>query len=86
MAAGTAVADEPLVLARDGFFYVGGKTMTVQGREFVYGQMYVEIRIPALKQCIAVVITPDGKRIFISNYNMWKVMAYAVPAWYRARE
>ena len=47
MAAGTAVADEPLVLARDGFFYVGGKTMTVQGREFVYGQMYVEIRIPA---------------------------------------
>ena len=41
-------------------------------------------RIPALKQCIAVVITPDGKRIFISNYNMWKVMAYAVPAWYRA--
>jgi pimeloyl-ACP methyl ester carboxylesterase len=47
MAIGAAVADEPLVLARDGFMYVGGKTMTVQGREFVYGQMYVELRIPA---------------------------------------
>jgi pimeloyl-ACP methyl ester carboxylesterase len=42
-----AAEEDPLVLARDGFMYVGGKTMTVQGREFVYGQMYAEIRIPA---------------------------------------
>jgi pimeloyl-ACP methyl ester carboxylesterase len=40
-------ADPPLQLARDGFMYVGGKTMTVGGRDFFYGQMYVEIRIPA---------------------------------------
>jgi pimeloyl-ACP methyl ester carboxylesterase len=40
-------AEEPLTLARDGFMYVGGKTMTVNGREFIYGQMYAEIRIPA---------------------------------------
>ncbi|MGB8489325.1 MAG: hypothetical protein WCD67_23890, partial [Xanthobacteraceae bacterium] len=40
-------ADPPLQLAHDGFMYVGGKTMTVGGRDFFYGQMYVEIRIPA---------------------------------------
>ena len=42
-----SAADEPLVLARDGFFYVGGKTMPVDGHDYFYGQMYVEIRIPA---------------------------------------
>ena len=43
----TQAADEPLQLARDGFFYVGGKTTQVNGREYIYGQMYVELRIPA---------------------------------------
>ena len=48
LATGSAqAADPPLQLARDGFMYVGGKTMTVGGRDFFYGQMYVEIRIPA---------------------------------------
>ena len=48
LAGGNAqAADEPLVLAREGFMYVGGKTMPVDGREYFYGQMYVEIRIPA---------------------------------------
>src|SRR5882762_10809983 len=41
-------ADEepPLNLARDGFFSVGGKTTTVNGKSYVVGQMYVEMRIP----------------------------------------
>src|SRR5712691_2481594 len=39
--------DPPLALARDGFFYVGGKTATVNGKTYVAGQMYVEMRIPA---------------------------------------
>ena len=48
LATGSAqAADEPLQLARDGFFYVGGKTTQVNGREYIYGQMYVELRIPA---------------------------------------
>jgi pimeloyl-ACP methyl ester carboxylesterase len=42
-----AEAEPPLTLARDGFMYVGGTTMKVDGREFHAGQMYVEIRIPA---------------------------------------
>jgi pimeloyl-ACP methyl ester carboxylesterase len=42
-------ADEepPLSLARDGFFYVGGRNTTVNGHTYVVGQMYVEMRIPA---------------------------------------
>ena len=39
--------DPPLALARDGFFYVGGHAMMVNGRRYVVGQMYVEMRIPA---------------------------------------
>jgi pimeloyl-ACP methyl ester carboxylesterase len=41
-------ADEgPLVLARDGYFYVGGRPTVVDGRTYVSHQMYVEVRIPA---------------------------------------
>ena len=32
---GAQAADEPLVLARDGFMYIGGKTMQSEGREHV---------------------------------------------------
>ncbi|MGH6770810.1 MAG: alpha/beta hydrolase [Xanthobacteraceae bacterium] len=44
-----AQADDkpPLNLARDGFFYVGGKPTTIGGKTFIAGQMYVEFRIPA---------------------------------------
>src|SRR5262249_7865097 len=39
--------DPPYALARDGFFYVGGKPVTVNGRTYISGQMYVDVRIPA---------------------------------------
>ena len=39
--------DGPLTLARDGFFYVGGRSTAVDGRTYVSHQMYVEVRIPA---------------------------------------
>jgi pimeloyl-ACP methyl ester carboxylesterase len=39
--------DEPLMLARDGHFYVGGKPVAVNGREYMAHQMYVEVRVPA---------------------------------------
>jgi pimeloyl-ACP methyl ester carboxylesterase len=38
--------DPPLNLARDGFFSVGGKPTTINGKTYVVGQMYVEMRIP----------------------------------------
>jgi pimeloyl-ACP methyl ester carboxylesterase len=47
--AGAAAADDdpPYTLAREGFFYVGGKPTTVAGRTHIVGQMYVDFRIPA---------------------------------------
>jgi pimeloyl-ACP methyl ester carboxylesterase len=42
-----AADDPPLAIARDGFFYVGGKSVTINGRPYMSGQMYVEFRIPA---------------------------------------
>jgi pimeloyl-ACP methyl ester carboxylesterase len=38
--------DPPLNLTRDGFFSVGGKYTTINGKNYVVGQMYVEMRIP----------------------------------------
>ncbi|HEX3487252.1 MAG TPA: alpha/beta hydrolase [Micropepsaceae bacterium] len=37
----------PLMLARDGYFYVNAKTIAVDGKSFVTNQMYVEERVPA---------------------------------------
>ena len=42
-----AADDPPLNLARDGFFYVGGKPTPIHGKTYIAGQMYVEMRIPA---------------------------------------
>ena len=47
VSAEAARADDPISLARDGFFYVGGTTTTVNGRTYVTNQMYVEYRVPA---------------------------------------
>jgi pimeloyl-ACP methyl ester carboxylesterase len=45
--AAAAADDPPYTLAREGFFYVGGKPTTVNGRTYIAGQMYVDVRIPA---------------------------------------
>lgn len=42
-----AADDPPIVLARDGFFYVGGKPTKAGDRTVITGQMFVEYRIPA---------------------------------------
>ena len=42
-----AADDPPLNLARDGFFYAGGKPTKINGKTYIAGQMYVEYRIPA---------------------------------------
>ena len=69
-AAGTArAADEPLMLARDGYFYVGGKTMNVDGKEFVYGQMYVEVRIPAKQTHPHPIIMVHGGTMSGTNFT-----------------
>jgi pimeloyl-ACP methyl ester carboxylesterase len=49
IAASSTAADEdaPLMLARDGYFYVNAKTATAGGKTYVTDQMYVEDRVPA---------------------------------------
>jgi len=64
-----AADDPPLVLARDGFMYVGGKTMTVDGREYFYGQMYVEIKIPANRTHPYPIIMVHGGTMSGTNYT-----------------
>jgi hypothetical protein len=48
-ASASQAADDnaPLMLAKDGYFYVNGKTTTVNGKTYVTDQMYVEERVPA---------------------------------------
>src|SRR5260221_11117896 len=41
-----AADDPPLAIARDGFFYVGGKSVTINGRPYMAGQLYLEFRLP----------------------------------------
>src|SRR5580765_1745972 len=47
--AASRASDEsaPLMLARDGYFYVNGKTTQIGGKTYVTDQMYVEERVPA---------------------------------------
>jgi len=44
---GAARAQEPLSLARNGSFYVGGHMTEIDGRAMMVGHMYVEYMIPA---------------------------------------
>jgi pimeloyl-ACP methyl ester carboxylesterase len=70
LAVGAAqAADEPLTLARDGFMYVGGKTMQVNGHDYFYGQMYVEIKIPAKQTHPWPIIMVHGGSMSGTNYT-----------------
>jgi len=66
--AGT-VKDPHLTLARDGFFYVGGRYTTVNGRKYMAGQMYVEYRIPAKQTHPYPIIMVHGGTMSGTNYT-----------------
>jgi pimeloyl-ACP methyl ester carboxylesterase len=62
-------ADEPpLMLARDGFFYVNAKTTTVDGKDYVSHQMYVEVRIPAKQTHPFPIVMVHGGTMSGTNY------------------
>src|SRR5271163_79022 len=65
----SALAAEALALARDGFFYVGGKPTVVDGREYISGQMYVEVRIPAHKTKPFPIIMVHGGTMSGTNFT-----------------
>ncbi len=63
-------ADEPpLSLARDGWFYVGGHLTTVNNKQYMTGQMYVEYRIPAKKTHPYPIIMVHGGTMSGTNYT-----------------
>ena len=64
-----AAEDPPMTLARDGFFYVGGKLTTVDGKQYMTGQMYVEYRIPARKSHPYPIIMVHGGTMSGTNYT-----------------
>jgi pimeloyl-ACP methyl ester carboxylesterase len=68
--AGAAHADDgPLMLARDGYFYVGGRTTTVDGRSYVSHQMYVEVRVPAKQTHRYPIVMVHGGTMSGTNYT-----------------
>jgi pimeloyl-ACP methyl ester carboxylesterase len=67
---GAAIAGEgPLVLAHEGYFYVNGKSTTVNGHEYISGQMYVEVRIPAKKTKPYPIIMVHGGTMSGTNFT-----------------
>jgi pimeloyl-ACP methyl ester carboxylesterase len=67
--AAKAADDPPLVLARDGFFYVNVKTTRVDGRDYVSNQMYVEVRIPAQQTHPYPIIMVHGGTMSGTNFT-----------------
>jgi pimeloyl-ACP methyl ester carboxylesterase len=67
--ASPASADDPLVLARDGYFYVGGRVVTLNGKNFVTDQMYVEVRIPAKQTHRYPIVMVHGGTMSGTNYT-----------------
>ena len=56
------------MLARDGFFYVNAKTTTVDGKDYVSHQMYVEVRIPAKQTHPYPIVMVHGGTMSGTNY------------------
>jgi pimeloyl-ACP methyl ester carboxylesterase len=65
----TAADDPPLTLARDGYMYVGGKTMSVDGRTYMHSQMYVEVRVPAKQTHPHPIIMVHGGTMSGTNFT-----------------
>src|SRR5205809_6865298 len=56
-----AQAQEPLSIAKQGYLFAGGKYTTVNGRQVLNGQMYVEYQIPRRRtQAYPIVIIPGA--------------------------
>ena len=67
--AAQAADEPPLSLAREGWFYVGGQLTTVNNKQFMTGQMYVEYRIPARKTHPYPIIMVHGGTMSGTNYT-----------------
>ncbi|HEY6199337.1 MAG TPA: alpha/beta hydrolase [Candidatus Binatia bacterium] len=64
-----AAQEPPLALARDGYFYVGGRLTTVKDKQYMTGQMYVEYRIPARQTHPYPIVMVHGGTMSGTNYT-----------------
>ncbi len=64
-----AESDGPLMLARDGFFYVNVKSTKVGDKDYVSHQMYVEVRVPAKQTHPYPIIMVHGGTMSGTNYT-----------------
>lgn len=69
LSAAQAAGDPPLVLAKEGYFYVGGHAATIDGHPYVAGQMYTEFRIPAKQTHPYPIIMVHGGTMSGINYT-----------------
>src|SRR5262245_32195106 len=67
--AAAAPTDAPLMLARDGYFYVNAKTTSVDGKSYVTDQMYVEERVPAQRTHPYPIVMVHGGTMSGVNYT-----------------
>ncbi len=64
-----ARAEEPLAIAKQGYFFVGGKYSTVGDKQVMNGQIYVEYQIPKKRtQTYPLVIVPGAAQT-ATNFN-----------------
>ena len=64
-----AVAQEPLSIAKQGYFFVGGKYSAVGDKQVMNGQIYVEYQIPKKRtQPYPLVIVPGAAQT-ATNFN-----------------
>ena len=70
MSVSTLAAEDPAMsLARDGWFYVGGHMTTVDNKQYMTSQMYVEYRIPAKRTYPYPIIMVHGGTMSGTNYT-----------------
>ena len=69
LSAAQAAGDPPLVLVKEGYFYVGGHAATIDGHQYVAGQMYTEFRIPAKQTHPYPIIMVHGGTMSGINYT-----------------
>jgi pimeloyl-ACP methyl ester carboxylesterase len=68
-AASPTCAEEPLAIAKQGYFFIGGKYSTVGDKQVMNGQIYVEYQIPRKRtQAYPLVIVPGAAQT-ATNFN-----------------
>ena len=65
----TVWAEEPLAIAKEGYFFVGGRYETVGEKQVMHGQIYVEYQVPKKRtQPYPLVIVPGAAQT-ATNFN-----------------